>query len=637
MKDNSKNEVKYLLAYVKAKLEKLNNMPADFESLFEVMFSESQNIMFEKSESYRIVKTTYGESKIRIKKKANALKSIIGAEHNSVVGIYMDNSLDWIECFWSVMMAGYCPVLLNIRLGDSIINDVLDRLNAVAVISDNKRFNVKTLLASEVVEAESEIENAKFGTELYFMSSGTSDKVKICAYQSQAFIEQLNNSYIIFQKCPKIAGRCEGELKLLTFLPFYHIFGFVAVYIWFGFFSTTFVELKDFMPNTILNTIKRHKVTHIFSVPLFWDKVYETAIKRIEATPSKDKFYFALDKVDKLNSKPALANAFKELAFREVRENLFGESVRFMISGGSQIKSETIRFFNNIGYHLVNGFGMTEIGITSVELSTNKTLINSRTIGKPLSSVEYKISDDGELLVRGNTLASYIIDGENKIHLDDWFNTNDLAIEKDGQYYIIGRKDDLVISSNGENLNPNLIEAELNTIDNVRLTCFFNNNSKSTLIVSVEKYISDEAFDLIKSELKNKLRDLKLDGQIEEIFYTISPLISGDDIKFNRRKIAKRFNANELEEFRCNKAQDVIDDDIFKTVVSIFAQALNKSIDEIGSDYDFFIDGGGTSLDFSYALSLLDDEFSVPPPVENERNITTVAGIYKYIGEYLNK
>ena len=77
-----------------------------------------------------------------------------------------------------------------------------------------------------------------------------------------------------------------------------------------------------------------------------------------------------------------------------------------------------------------------------------------------MSYAEYKINEKGELLVRGQVIAKYIIEDGKKTVTDknEWFNTRDLAECRNGKYYILGRADDLIVASNGENLNPNLIE-----------------------------------------------------------------------------------------------------------------------------------------------------------------------------------
>ena len=140
------------------------------------------------------------------------------------------------------------------------------------------------------------------------------------------------------------------------------------------------------------NTIKRHKVTHLFAVPLFWQKVYEAAIKEIKN--KGEKTYNKFLKGMKLVNKPLIGNYIKNKKFKEIRDQLFGDSISFMITGGGHINQETLTFFNSIGYRLANGYGLSEIGITSVELSDDEKIINSGSVGHPLYGVMYKIENE---------------------------------------------------------------------------------------------------------------------------------------------------------------------------------------------------------------------------------------------------
>ena len=200
----------------------------------------------------------------------------------------------------------------------------------------------------------------------------------------------------------------ESRMKLLAFLPFYHVFGLIAVYIWFAFFSRTFVHLPDMAPDTIIGTIKRHKVTHIFAVPLFWEKVRSEALKTIKGMGDDTftKFEHAMGIASSLPG-PA-SRLFSRMAFREVREKLFGESIVFMIAGGSAISPDVLGFFNGIGYRLANGYGMTEVGITSLELSADRKYLDAGYVGAPMAHAEYMIDGNGELLVRGEVISKYI-------------------------------------------------------------------------------------------------------------------------------------------------------------------------------------------------------------------------------------
>ena len=275
-------------SFVDAKLGRCNSSDRSFESLFELMFSESSNVLWEESKGYRVSKTTYAQAREHILSRASRLRELMpDAKSSSVVGLYMDNSLDWIEVFWAILRAGFSPLLLNLRLDDDTLEYALRVTDAAAVVSDGKRFSVKTIPAEKLTADAPGIDTKEFGTAVMVMSSGTSSHVKICGYTAEEFCCQIQGSYGIIKQCARIKKHYEGELKLLTFLPFYHIFGLVAVYIWFAFFSRTFVRLNDMQPQTILNTIKRHKVTHIFAVPLFWEKVYEQAMRTISERGEK--------------------------------------------------------------------------------------------------------------------------------------------------------------------------------------------------------------------------------------------------------------------------------------------------------------------------------------------------------------
>ena len=446
-------------AFVEDKLRRYNMSDKSFRAVFSLMFSEENNILWEESRGYRISKTTYGQARSLTLHKASTLKTQLGElKPDAVIGIYMDNSLDWILTFWAILAIGCRPLLLNRRLDTETLEYALRVTNATAVISDGQSFSVKTILSGELVEGANYMP-ADFGSEILVMSSGTSAHVKICAYTAEEFYNQIQGSYSIIKKCTKVKEHYEGELKLLTFLPFYHIFGLVAVYVWFAFFSRTFVRLNDMQPQTITNTIKRHKVTHIFAVPLFWEKVYEQAMRTIRdrgEEPVK-KFEKGMRISRKLGDS-ALADAFSKLAFKEVREGMFGESVVFMITGGSCISPQVLEFFNAIGYRLADGYGMSEIGITSLELSRKRSLLNSGSVGLPMMGIEYEINSNGELRVRGKAMAKYIIEDGEKRGNSDWFNTHDLASFDGKCYRILGRQDDLIVAANGENLNPNLIE-----------------------------------------------------------------------------------------------------------------------------------------------------------------------------------
>lgn len=659
MKNTTLGGYKTINSYVAAKIEKFEKCERTFAPMFELMFSEKENILYEKSEGFALIKTTYGSAYGNILKLTDVLAARLeGCEPDSIVGISMDNSLEWIEIFWTVLRCGFRPLLMNLRLDKGTLEKALTDSGAVAVISDGTDFCVKTLKADELVKAALFADGAEkgnagsasaehgemnpqprprgsFGSEVLVMSSGTSLNVKLCAYGAEEFYHQIRDSYAIILKCGAIKRHYRGQLKLLTFLPFYHIFGLVAMYIWFSFFSRTFVELKDMQPNTILTTIRRHDVTHIFAVPLFWEKVYNEAMKTINAKGPETaaKFEKGMKIADRLAKCPKAASAFSKLAFKEVRENLFGESISFLIAGGSMIPAEVLRFFNNIGYRLADGYGMSEIGITSVELDPHRNILNGAFVGKPLSSVSYRLADDGELLVKSLSMASYIIEGGVRRERADWFATRDLAECVNGHYRILGRKDDLVISPSGENMNPNIIEPML-AVPAASGVCLLAEksgvDSKPVLLVSIAcEDLRSEA----EEQIKARIAECGLNGMIQKLVITTQPLMREDEFKLNRSRLGRDLAAGAFDgtKDRASGSGTEDADELMTVVRRYFAEALGRDISEIGPDTDFFLELGGTSLDYFSMVGQMCMDFNVEFPEDDGRSCNTAREICEYI------
>ncbi|MBR5741528.1 MAG: non-ribosomal peptide synthetase, partial [Firmicutes bacterium] len=554
--------------------------------------------------------------------------------HDSVVGLYLDNSLEWIECFWAIVAAGFRPLLFNMRLSDSVLADAAKTVGCTAVITESRDLGLCRIEPSEL-KKDGEPAGGPFGTEILVMSSGTTEHVKVCAYSGEEFYRQVIDSYNIIKRCRIVKKHCEGSLKLLTFLPFYHIFGLIAVYIWFSFFSRTFVHLSDMSAETVVNTIRRHKVTHIFAVPLFWEKVYSQAMKTIKSRGEKtlSKFERGMKIYDKLPD--AAARAFSKIAFREVRDGLFGSSIRFLITGGSAVPAEVLRFFNGIGYRLANGYGMTEIGITSFETSSKKKYLLGAFVGAPMQYAEYSISEDGELLVRGRVIAKYVIEDGVKKEPDGWFPTRDLAECEDGHYRILGRLDDIIVARGGENLNPNLVEP-LVTPKGANGVCLVGCDSDGgkvpVLLVSVGKYISKKKLTAIDEETRGLIESAGLSGQIKKIAYIAEPLLVGDEFKLNRRRLTDEYSRGRLTEKNPDEPDGAEQTDALTArIVTYFSVALDSDEDAIGPDSDFFLDCGGGSIDYFAMISKLRDEFDVPFPTEGGKGLNTPRGIADFI------
>ena len=616
-----------------------------FDRLFEFMFSEGENVMLEYSRGFQIHRVTYGECRKRILALAGGLGERLRAYGpDAVVGLYMDNSREWIETFWAILLCGCRPLLMNLRLAPEQLDDALKETGAVLVLADGERAGTGFSVPSAVPEfpeepaAEPRVQGAgrPAGTEILLMSSGTSSRVKICAYTADAFQAMIEDSCQIIRSCPQIKKHYHGCLKQLAFLPFYHIFGLVAVYFWFAFFSRTFVLLANMAPETIVNTIRRHEVTHVFAVPMLWDKTCDQVMRAIRdrGEGTLKRFGKGMRIAAATEGVPGLNRLVSKVLFREIRSNLFGNSIRFMISGGSEIRPAVLEFMNRVGYHIANGYGMTEIGITSVELDRRARVRNSASVGRPFSSVAYRTDEKGQLLVKSRGMACRIRCGAEELGAaGDWFATGDLAEERGGNWYILGRMDDLVVSPTGENLNPQMVEKQLETPE-IQELCLIGvpgeNGVRPVLVARPRMVLDGDGAERARAALRERLRETGLDKQISQVALVREPLVPADEIKLNRTRVRKSYMENAYTELTAENAAGG-SSALRDRIREVFAASLNRPAEEITDDADFFLDGGGSSLDYFDMASKLQDEYGIPFPVENGKSLNTVADLARYV------
>jgi long-chain acyl-CoA synthetase len=141
----------------------------------------------------------------------------------------------------------------------------------------------------------------------------------------------------------------------------------------------------------------------------------------------------------------------------------FGGRLKAMVSGGAPLNLEVGLFFKALGVPILQGYGQTE---SAPVVSCNPlTRVKLHTVGPPLSGVEVRIAEDGEILVRGElVMTGYWDDEQATRHAirDGWLHTGDIGvIDDDGYICITDRKKDLIVNSGGDNISPQRIEGLL--------------------------------------------------------------------------------------------------------------------------------------------------------------------------------
>ncbi len=627
---------------VKTRVSFLVNSKKDFESIYNGMFLNPEYLFAETNDGYKITKYTFGDVDSKISDIAYSINKIYPDLKDQYIGIMQESTIEWIYIFFAILKSGNKPYLINLRHPKPLINSLLKSLEIKYSIGLIDLKYDTTFIDLNTLNLKCE-NNYKFNfaNEMALSTSATTMKEKIIFYNGKEISEQILNCDYVLKNNKQVKKHYHGFLKQLVFLPLYHIFGFMATFMWFSYFGRCQVFLNDYSSDTILNTIKKHEVTHIFAVPLFWNTIERTILSELKNKDEKtqNKFKKGQNLTLKLQSLfPSYGINKSKKLMKEITNKLFGKSVLFCITGGSYIKDSTLKLINSLGYPLYNGYGMSEIGITSVTLGGIKDRLNNN-IGKPFKSVEYKI-ENNKLYVKGLSVSHKMkIDGVIYNYSDDeWFDTKDIVHEINGSYYIDGRADDLFIGPNGENINPDLLEKSL-VLDKANNISILDIDNNLSLVIEINEYmpklIIDELYKLANDY--NNQNDSSL--RFNKIYFTYNSIKNPNAIKVSRQYLKSKIADGSVKLFSYDdiKSNDnlEIDQKVLNKIKECIAQSLNINIEDINDNSDFFFDLNGSSLDYFDLIARLDDEFEIKLKFEND-NIHTPIDFYKEVVRILS-
>ena len=315
-------------------------------------------------------------------------------------------------------------------------------------------------------EASAAIEEDDLYTIIY--TSGTTGPPKGCMIRHR-------NYYAMAAVVDEMENHTRPDDVMLLYLPLAHNFGRLMLLegAKVGF---TIAFLPD--PLRVGEAVLQVRPTVFPSVPRVYEKVYAAVQARFdEATGVKRRLIdWALPigrEVSRLQAQgktiPAgLAARHRitdRLVFAKVRERLGGR-LRLPISGGAPLAREVADFFDAIGIRILEGYGLTEC--TTASNFNRPERYRFGTVGPPLPGVEVAVADDGEILIRSDTVfAGYFKDPDataEVVSSDGWLRTGDVGhVDEDGFLTITDRKKDILVTAGGKNVSPQNIENDLKT------------------------------------------------------------------------------------------------------------------------------------------------------------------------------
>ena len=459
---------------------------------------------------------------------------------NKRVAVVGHNSYEWAVAHLSNLLGGIVSVPLDKGLQLGELESSLIRSRVQAIVFDEKLKDViKEIKRNNKTSIKYYICTSKIPDFLYFydlLSNGRDDIEKGYLEYVNHKVDSYKMSILLFtsgttSKSKAVMLNQYGiatnvyDMQLvesfydddvnIAFLPYHHIFGSTGMLVMLASgVKTVFPDgLKYIQKNLV-----EYKVSVFVGVPVLIDKMHSTIIKELEKQ----------GKTKLINFMIKFSNALMKLHI-DIRRILFkplinalGGNMRFIISGGAPLDKKVAKWFNDIGIHLVQGYGLTE---TSPVISAeDDTFIRYGSVGKIMKSVEVKIEDKdangiGEIVVKGpNVMLGYYNEPEltKEVLENGWFHTGDLGyIDADGFLFITGRKKNLIVLKNGKKVFPEELEILINRLDGVEESFVYGLPDKEDLnnVKVAVKIVYNEV------AIKMKYPDIN-EQELHDIFWT---------------------------------------------------------------------------------------------------------------------
>ena len=357
-----------------------------------------------------------------------------------------------------------CPTLERIIVYDPLV-DISAHAPNVIYFSDFLKLGENLPRQTEVEKLQQEASFDDVANILY-TSGTTGDSKGVILTHSQ-----FHAAFEANAKCVPVTDKD----RVMNFLPYTHIFerGWTILALTKG--ATLIVNTY---PLQVQQSMREQHPTCMSAVPRFWEKVYMGVMDKIDhANPVERKlFQHALAVGRKHNieflsrgKKPPMAlhleyEVLNRTVFSLVRKELGLENAHFFPTAGAAVSPHVEEFVHTIGLNMIVGYGLTEsLATVSCDHLGEPYTIGS--VGQPIEGIDIKISEEGEVLLKGPTITSGYYNREDLTRQsfteDGYFKTGDSGYLQNGELYLKERIKDLFKTSNGKYIAPQMIESKL--------------------------------------------------------------------------------------------------------------------------------------------------------------------------------
>lgn len=465
-----------------------------------------------------VIEKTYKEIVEEIECFGTALLDL-GLE-NKKIALIANNRYEWCVSYLAITTSNIVVVPLDKMLPENEIENLVKRGKVDAVVYENKYSKVFSKIKSgettlkyyinmdlednegDILSFQKLVQTGRSlrenGNRVYENIKIDNDKMSVLLFTSGT--TNIAKGVMLSQK--NIASNIMGMAKmskmysddvLLSFLPLHHTFECTISFLY-GFYSGVTIAFCDGL-KYIAKNLKEYKISVFVAVPLVLETMYKKIQKGIK-DQGKEKLVKAMSKI--ANFLLVFHIDIRRKVFKSILDKLGGK-LRIIYYGAAAMNKSIIKGYNNFGIDSVQGYGLTETS-PLVAAETDKEHCPG-SVGMAPYNIEIKLDDIddkgiGEIITKGpNVMIGYYEDEKETKQsvVDGWFHTGDLGyFNKDGYLFITGRKKEVIVLKNGENVNPSDIEFLVNKLPYVKESMLFpRKNTKGEVALGI-KIVYDE-------------------------------------------------------------------------------------------------------------------------------------------------
>ena len=398
--------------------------------------------------------TGYGSRVVTWKKLFDLIGTCIsflddhGLHPGDRVMIQAENCPEWVALFWACVARGIhvVPVDFNFtpELASRICEDCGARLSVDAAVLEELRsrasrgpapdFSITPAAPDDIVEI--------------IYTSGTTGEPHGIVHRHRNICANLEPFQREISKYRRWAAPFQ-PIRILELLPLSHMFGQSM-----GLFVPLMLEgsvafTNEIRPSAIVNIVHDNRISVLVSVPRILESLRLEMRRHVPAeSATSDSHQSGMRGV-----------AERWWKYRKVHSR-FGWKFWAFVAGGARVDPDLEEFWGRLGFAVIQGYGLTE---ASPVVAVNHPFSSRRgSLGKPVPGQQVRIADDGEILVRGDSIAG-------AVDAEGWLHTGDLGeMDSDGRLYFRGRKKDVIVTPEGLNVSPDDVEEVLRQIPEIR-------------------------------------------------------------------------------------------------------------------------------------------------------------------------